>query len=62
MFCPECGSKKIEPTIFGIPLPIGLAELGADIFGDPIEWKCKSCGHQWTENGPGKSAKGIKRG
>jgi predicted Zn-ribbon and HTH transcriptional regulator len=49
MFCPECGSKKIEPTVFGIPLPLGLVELATDVFGDPIEWKCRACGFKWTE-------------
>jgi hypothetical protein len=49
MFCPKCGSIKVDPTVFGIPLPTGLGDIAKGVFGE-AEWKCKECGYSWSES------------
>lgn len=56
--CPECGSKKTRPIVYGYPLEStmkaaqeGLVELGGClVWGDDPDMHCPDCRHRWIKN------------
>ncbi|MCA1706318.1 MAG: hypothetical protein LC808_24855 [Actinobacteria bacterium] len=57
--CPNCGSERIVPMLFGLPAhqagdawERGELELGGCMaWGDERDphWHCKACGHEWFD-------------
>jgi hypothetical protein len=53
--CPACGSKQVQPIVYGLPGPelIERAERGEVALGGCIvfpenpEWQCALCLHAW---------------
>jgi len=59
--CPRCNSEDTVPIVYGYPGP-ELAEAsmrgevalgGCVVFPDAPEYTCRSCGHEWRQDGPG---------
>lgn len=53
--CPNCGSGKVLPIVYGYPGPEMMEEYddekillgGCCITGDDPEWGCADCDHLW---------------
>ena len=49
--CPRCGAHPPNAILWGLPAgPVDDPHVtygGCDVDGDPAQWHCTDCGHQW---------------